>query len=153
MSRQHLGKKIITNYWVLQLAEPWVLIIMLLSFVTLCWKKTKRFWAETNFNENPHWTLREKNPYSKFFWCECGKIRTKKTPNMDTFDAVEYSNIIIILTSLHCLRLQWYSASRAKKSERISGKRQFLILNNSVAKACIFQSCIGNKPSLVSNSS
>ena len=54
-------------------------------------------------------TLREKCPYLEFFWCifsrflteygftvnlrihsECGKIRTRKTPNTDTFHAVIY---------------------------------------------------------------
>ena len=35
------------------------------------------------------WTaLRDKCPYSEFFWSECGKIRTTKTPNTDTFHAV-----------------------------------------------------------------
>ena len=29
--------------------------------------------------------LRKKCPYSEFFWSECGKIRTRKTPNTDTF--------------------------------------------------------------------
>ena len=41
-------------------------------------------------------TLREKCPYSKFFWSvcfriqlKCGKKRTRKTPNTDTFHEVE----------------------------------------------------------------
>ena len=33
-------------------------------------------------------SLRKKCRYSKLFWSECGKIRTRITPNMDTFDAV-----------------------------------------------------------------
>ena len=32
--------------------------------------------------------LREKRPYSEFFWYECGKILTRNTPNTDTFHAV-----------------------------------------------------------------
>ena len=45
-------------------------------------------------DEKQH-SLREKCPYSKFFWSifsripsECGKIPTRKTPNKDTFLAV-----------------------------------------------------------------
>ena len=30
---------------------------------------------------------REKCPYSEFFWSKCGKVRTRKTPNTDTFHA------------------------------------------------------------------
>ena len=33
-------------------------------------------------------SLREKFPYFDFFWSECGKIRTRKTPNTNTFHAV-----------------------------------------------------------------
>ena len=33
-------------------------------------------------------TLCKKCPYSECFWSECGKIRTRKTPNTDTFHAV-----------------------------------------------------------------
>ena len=33
-------------------------------------------------------TLRKKTPHSKFFWSECRKIRTRKTPNTYTFYAV-----------------------------------------------------------------
>ena len=37
-------------------------------------------------------SLREKCPYSEFFWFvfsrECGKIRTRETPNTDTFRAI-----------------------------------------------------------------
>ena len=36
-------------------------------------------------------TLREKCPYSELFWSECGKMRTRITPNTDTFYTV--SNI------------------------------------------------------------
>ena len=32
--------------------------------------------------------LHEKCLYSEFFWCECGKIRTRKIPNVDTFHGV-----------------------------------------------------------------
>ena len=32
--------------------------------------------------------VREKRPYSEIFWSECRKIRTRKTPNTDTFHAV-----------------------------------------------------------------
>ena len=32
--------------------------------------------------------LRERCPYSEFFWVECGKIPTRKTPNTDTFYTV-----------------------------------------------------------------
>ena len=35
-----------------------------------------------------YYSLREKCPYSEFFWSECRKIRTRKTPNRDTFHAV-----------------------------------------------------------------
>ena len=42
-----------------------------------------------------HCSLREKCPYAEFFWSafssiwtECRKIRTRKTPNTDTFHAV-----------------------------------------------------------------
>ena len=31
---------------------------------------------------------RKKCPYSEFFWSECEKIRTRKTPNTDIFQAV-----------------------------------------------------------------
>ena len=30
-------------------------------------------------------SLREKCPYSELFWSKCGKIRTRITPNTDTF--------------------------------------------------------------------
>ena len=33
-------------------------------------------------------TLREKCPYSEFFWSKCGKIWTRITPNMENFYAV-----------------------------------------------------------------
>ena len=33
-------------------------------------------------------TLRENCPYSEFYWSECGKIRTRKTLNTQTFHAV-----------------------------------------------------------------
>ena len=32
--------------------------------------------------------LREKCPYSEFFWSVFSRIRTKKTPNTDIFNAV-----------------------------------------------------------------
>ena len=33
-------------------------------------------------------TVREKCPYSEFFWSECGKIRIRKTKNTDTLHPV-----------------------------------------------------------------
>ena len=33
-------------------------------------------------------SLRKKSPYLQFFWSDCGKMRTRKTPNTDTFHAV-----------------------------------------------------------------
>ena len=33
-------------------------------------------------------TLREKCPYSELFWCGCGKMQTRITPDTDTFYAV-----------------------------------------------------------------
>ena len=35
-----------------------------------------------------HKSLLKKCPYSEFSWSKCGKIRTRKTPDTDTFDAV-----------------------------------------------------------------
>ena len=48
--------------------------------------------------------IREKCPYSEFFYSvslriqsKCGKIRTRKTPNTDTFRAViKFSNMICL---------------------------------------------------------
>ena len=46
--------------------------------------------------------LREKSPYSELFWSYfpafglCGKIRTRKTPNMDTFHTVISSKFLAI---------------------------------------------------------
>ena len=42
-------------------------------------------WTRYNFLED---TLRQKCPYSEFFWSKCGKIRARKTPNTNTFHAV-----------------------------------------------------------------
>ena len=49
------------------------------------------------FGTIKRYTLREKYPYSEFFWSvfsriqsECGKIQTRKTQNTDTFHAVTY---------------------------------------------------------------
>ena len=46
-------------------------------------------------------TQREKFPYSEFFWSvlshiwtEYGKIRTRKTPNTDTFHGVQVSLLL-----------------------------------------------------------
>ena len=39
-------------------------------------------------------TLPEKGPYSKFFWSECREMRTRETPNTDTFYAVQFSKPI-----------------------------------------------------------
>ena len=33
-------------------------------------------------------SLRKKCPYLEFFWSECGKIRTRKTPETESFHAV-----------------------------------------------------------------
>ena len=64
-------------------------------------------------------SLRERCPYSEFFWfvsshiwtgterygvslrihSECGKIRTRKTPNTDTFHAV-YVKVLLLVTFL-----------------------------------------------------
>ena len=33
--------------------------------------------------------LRKKRPYPELFWSESGKIRTRITPNTDTFHAVQ----------------------------------------------------------------
>ena len=43
-----------------------------------------------NILSNPNYllTLREKCPYSELFWSECGKMRTRITPNTDTFYTV-----------------------------------------------------------------
>ena len=59
-------------------------------------------------NDSVFASLREKCPYSEFFWSlfpafgikmeryrikfECGKIRTRKTPHPDTFHAVHIYN-------------------------------------------------------------
>ena len=52
--------------------------------------------AEVQLRELQKETLREKCPYSKFFWSvcfriqpKCGKVRTRKIPNTDTFHEVE----------------------------------------------------------------
>ena len=47
-------------------------------------------------------SLREKYPYSKFFWSECGKIRTRKTPNTDTFHAVYFAIIATKMCNRVC---------------------------------------------------
>ena len=36
-------------------------------------------------------------PYSEFFWSECEKTRTRKTPNTDTFCAVIKSKYLFII--------------------------------------------------------
>ena len=57
--------------------------------------------------------LHEKCPYSGFFWSAFSRIRTRKTPNTDTFHAVE--NFLIYLTKYFWLILhlpnsnfQWF---------------------------------------------
>ena len=57
-------------------------------------------------------SLREKFPNTKFFWSvflciqtECWKIRTKKTPYLDTFHAVNFSVCLNILWKLGLLGL------------------------------------------------
>ena len=47
-------------------------------------------WLFCNLGKNvSSETLREKCPYSELFWSECGKKRTRKTTNTDTFYAVK----------------------------------------------------------------
>ena len=36
-------------------------------------------------------SLRKKCPYSELFWSECGKMRTRITPNTDTFHAMNFT--------------------------------------------------------------
>ena len=65
-------------------------------------------WDRNHYNSHITQSLREKCPYSKFFWSvffriwteygvslliqfKCGKIQTRKTPNADTFPAVNIS--------------------------------------------------------------
>ena len=50
-------------------------------------KKLKGFFVEIGV-KSQHSTLRKKCPHSELFWSECGKMRTRITPNMDTFHAV-----------------------------------------------------------------
>ena len=50
------------------------------------WSKVEHF----IFSYQP---LRKKFPYSELFWSECGKIRTRITPNTDTFHAVNISDL------------------------------------------------------------
>ena len=76
------------------LLEIW-LKIGFSDFLKLCWKAINLRW----FLENS--ILRKKCPYSELFWpvfsriwteyhiqSECGKIRTRITPNTDTFHTV-----------------------------------------------------------------
>ena len=47
----------------------------------------------------------KKCPYSEFFWSECGEIRTRNTPNTDTFHAcyiLQYEKIRVIVTRFFC---------------------------------------------------
>ena len=60
-------------------------------------------------------TLREKCPYSEFFWSifshirtEYGKIRTRKTPNTDTFQAGQYT---VFLCKSHYPHVKWHVIS------------------------------------------
>ena len=45
-------------------------------------------WAKDKCFRQKETTLRKKCPYSELFWSERGKIRTRITPNTDTFYAV-----------------------------------------------------------------
>ena len=58
--------------------------------------------------------LRQKCAYSEFFWSKCGKIRTRKTTNTDTFEICSQKIHIITdmshrLTSPHFNPLTKYT--------------------------------------------
>ena len=59
-------------------------------------KKFKGFFVEIGV-KSQHSTLRKKCPHSELFWSEYGKMRTRITPNMDTFHAVFVCNSIVHL--------------------------------------------------------
>ena len=52
--------------------------------------------ASINWQSGKLLPLRKKCPYSELFWSECGKIRTRITPNTDTFYVVYLGWRIII---------------------------------------------------------
>ena len=56
-------------------------------------KKFKGFFVEIGV-KSQHSTLRKKCPHSELFWSECGKMRTRITPNMDTFHAVQTTDLV-----------------------------------------------------------
>ena len=54
-----------------------------------------------NFLENRRTvSLGENCPYSEFSWSECGKIRTRKIPNTNTFHTVYYSKSFYTVLSV-----------------------------------------------------
>ena len=73
-------------------------------------KKLKGFFVEIGV-KSQHSTLRKKCPHSELFWSECGKMRTRITPNIDTYHAVYTA----ILTEIHyktwaLAMLEWWYA-------------------------------------------
>ena len=43
-------------------------------------------------------TPRKKCPFSELFWSKCGKMRTRITPNIDTFHAVVVLDVLTTLS-------------------------------------------------------
>ena len=71
---------------------------MQVIFQMVCSKnaESNKEWSEKKQIQKLNWTLHEKFPYSELFWSvfsriqsDCGKMRTRITPNMETFYAME----------------------------------------------------------------
>ena len=71
---------------------------MQVIFQMVCSKnaESNKEWSGKKQIQKLNWTLHEKFPYSELFWSvfsriqsDCGKMRTRITPNMDTFYAME----------------------------------------------------------------
>ena len=69
-----------------------------------CWiicenlRELEKLWYLTLLILDP---LGKKCPYSEFFWSECRKISTRKTPNTDTFLAVIQFILFLVVISYH----------------------------------------------------
>ena len=60
-----------------------------------------QFYVHVTSNVNKNTPLYEKYPYSELFWFECQKMRTKMTPNTDTFYAV-YDSYLTCKVANNC---------------------------------------------------
>ena len=82
-------------------------------------------------------TLRKKCPYSELFWSECGKIRTRITPNKGTFYAVLFfTDPILALTQPNFLFVPLSESfkspfwERTKFTHFLKTSSQFLYVTN-----------------------